>query len=379
MILQYRTLGKTGLKVSQLGFGAMRLPMTGPGKDATVDLDKAIPIIHHAFASGINYIDSAVFYCNHDSQRAVGEALKGWRDRVIVSTKNDYKETDEKRWHKNLEDSLRLLQVDSIDLYNIHGISWDVYEKAVEPAISKWMIRARDQGLIRHIGASCHDKPENMIRLIDTGFFEAFTVQYNLLDRAYEGAISHAGSRNVGIVVMGPLAGGRVIASADVFGTVLPHLWQVPEVALRFVLANPNVSLAISGMERVEEIDQNVKVASDPAPLSGKDYRVIDAHLKQLRAAADLCCTGCGYCVPCPQNVRIPRIFNLYNLARVYKNWAGAQRGYAGILRDQWDPEAKQASACNECGACEDKCPQKIAIRRQLKEAHAALTGEKKA
>lgn len=372
--MQYRTLGRTGLKVSQLGFGAMRLPMTGAGPEAKVDLDKAIPIIHHAFQAGVNYIDSAVFYCNHDSQRAVGEALKGWRDRVIVSTKNDYKGTDEKAWHKNLEDSLRLLQVDCIDVYNIHGISWKVYEEAVEPAIAGWLLRARDRGLIRHIGASCHDKPENMIRLIDTGLFETFTVQYNLLDRAYEGAIAHAGANNVGIAVMGPLAGGRVIASAEVFGTVLPHLSHVPELALRFVLANPNVSLALSGMERFEEIDQNARVAGDPAPLSAGDYAAIDAHLKKLRAMADLCCTGCGYCVPCPQNVRIPRIFNLYNLARVYRNWDGARRGYAGILRDKWDPEAKQADACNECGACEEKCPQKISIRRQLKEAHAALT-----
>lgn len=372
--MQYRMLGRTGLKVSQLGFGAMRLPMTGPGKEAKVDLDKAVPLIRHAFESGINYIDSAVFYCNHDSQRAVGEALKGWRDRVIVSTKNDYKGLDEAAWHKNLEDSLRLLQVDYIDLYNIHGISWKVYEEAVEPAIGKWLLRARDRGLIRHIGTSCHDKPENMIRLIDTGLFEAFTVQYNLLDRAYEAAIAHAGAKGVGIVIMGPLAGGRVIASAEVFGQVVPGLSHVPELALRFVLANPNVSVAISGMESFEIIDQNVRVAGDDTPLSPDDYAVIDSHLKKLRAAADLCCTGCGYCVPCPQNVRIPRIFNLYNLARVYKNWDGARRGYAGIKKDVWDPEAKQADTCNECGACEKKCPQNIAIRKQLKDAHRALT-----
>jgi predicted aldo/keto reductase-like oxidoreductase len=215
-----------------------------------------------------------------------------------------------------------------------------------------------------------------MIRLIDTGLFEAFTVQYNLLDRAYEGAIAHAGAKNVGITVMGPLAGARVIASAEVFGTILPHLAHVPELALRFVLANPNVSLAISGMESAEIIDQNARVASDLTPLAAEDYAAIDAHLKHLRAAADLCCTNCGYCMPCPQNVRIPRIFNLYNLARIYKNWDGARRGYAAIKRDVWDPEAKQADACNECGACEKKCPQNIPIRQQLKDAHQALSAD---
>ena len=368
----YRTLGKTGLKVSQLGFGAMRLPMTGPGEQAQVDLDRAGPLMRHAFEQGVNYIDSAVFYCNSDSQRAVGAALKGWRERVLVSTKNSYKGTDEALWHKNLHDSLRLLDVASIDLYNVHGISWDVWETAVVPAIGKWLVRARDQGLIHHIGASCHDKPENMIKLIDTGFFETFTVQYNLLDRRYEAAIEHAARKNVGIVVMGPLGGGRVVTS-EAFRSAVPGLSQVPELALRFVLANPNVSLAISGMEQISYIDQNCRVASENVALSKEDYQVIDAQLKRLHAAADMCCSGCGYCQPCAQHVRIPRIFELYNLGRIYLNWTSARRGYAGIKGDKWDPNAQQADGCTECGECEAKCPQSVPIRQQLKEAHEAL------
>ncbi|RPI61090.1 MAG: aldo/keto reductase, partial [Planctomycetaceae bacterium] len=119
----YRQLGKTGLKVSQLGFGAMRLPMIGEGKTARVNDELAVPLIRRAFEAGVNYIDSAVFYCNADSQRAVGVALKGWRDKIVVSTKNSYKDKDESAWWKNLEDSLRLLDVQCIDVYNLHGNS----------------------------------------------------------------------------------------------------------------------------------------------------------------------------------------------------------------------------------------------------------------
>ena len=136
----YRQLGKTKLRVSRLGFGAMRLPMIGQGDDARVDDDKAVELIHRAFRAGVNFIDSAVFYCKHDSQRAVGVALKGWRDKIVVSTKNSYKDRDERLWWKNLEDSLRFLDVQHIDLYNIHGINWKVWCDLGEPLISKWLL-----------------------------------------------------------------------------------------------------------------------------------------------------------------------------------------------------------------------------------------------
>jgi len=138
----YRQLGKTGLRVSQLGFGAMRLPMVGKGKTASVDRDKAIPMMHHAFANGVNYIDTAVGYCNQDSQRAVGEALQGWRDKVIVSTKNPYYGEDEKSWWQNLENSLEWLQTDFIDIYNHHGINWQRYKDYVDKRMRPWMEKA---------------------------------------------------------------------------------------------------------------------------------------------------------------------------------------------------------------------------------------------
>ncbi|MCJ7552226.1 MAG: aldo/keto reductase, partial [Anaerolineae bacterium] len=153
----YRTLGRTGLKVSQLGFGAMRLPMTEVDGEKVVNRDLAVPMIHRAFEAGLNYIDTAVGYCNEDSQRAVGAALKGWRDKIVLSTKNHYYGDDEKQWWAHLENSLERLDVDYIDIYNHHGINWKRYEEDVEPRVSKWMLAAKDQGLIRHICTSFHD------------------------------------------------------------------------------------------------------------------------------------------------------------------------------------------------------------------------------
>ncbi len=133
--MQYTMLGKTGLKVSRLGFGAMRLPMQGE----IVDRGLAIPMIHRAFEAGVTYIDTAVFYCQQDSQRAVGEALKGWRDRIVLSTKNHCFEADEKAWWTNLENSLERLDVQHIDIYNTHGINAESYDQFVVPHIYKWL------------------------------------------------------------------------------------------------------------------------------------------------------------------------------------------------------------------------------------------------
>ena len=364
----YRELGRTGYKVSQLGFGAMRLPMVGEGEDARIDRELAIPMIHAAFEAGVNYIDSAVGYGNRDSQRAVGDALKGWRDRIVVSTKNGEYE-DEKIWWQNLEDSLERLQIDSIDIYNHHGIRWERYTQFVEPNVGHWMRRARDQGMIKHISTSFHDTNENLINLIETGYPESITLQYNMLDRQLEEGIALAHERGIGIAVMGPVGGGRLGVSSPVLRELVPGVERVPELALRFVLSNPNVSLALSGMSTMEQVLENVATASDPVGLAPEDRTAIAEQLERLQGMADLYCTGCKYCMPCPEEVNIAQVFKLYNEARVYGLWEHARRGYA-----KWrESLGQQADACIECGDCEEKCPQLIPIRDQLKEAHKTL------
>ena len=381
----YRELGTTGLKVSQLGFGAMRLPMKGDRVDrdastpmvseekgAPVDDELAIPMIHRAFEAGVNYIDTAVGYCNRDSQRAVGAALKGWRDKIVVSTKNHYYDEDESEWWKNLEDSLRLLGVETIDIYNHHGIRWKTWQEKVEPRVSQWMVKAKEQGLIRHICVSFHDDNDALRNIVDTGYASSITLQYNLLDRQLADGISYAKQKGIGVVVMGPVGGGRLGGGSEVLGGALPNVDRVPDLALRFVLADPNVSVALSGMSTMRQVEENLATASDPAALSADDLAVIDELLERLKKMAELYCTGCKYCMPCPEEVAIPKIFDRYNRGRVYGLWESARAEYARLGKG-WDKGAK-ADACVECGECEEKCPQNIPIRKQLKEAHEALT-----
>ena len=375
----YRQLGRTGLMVSQLGFGAMRMPMVKVNGEDVVDRELTIPMFHRAFDKGLNYVDSAVGYCNQDSQRVVGEAVRSWtgKDRakypIVISTKNPYYDEDEEAWWTNLENSLERLGVSSIDVYNHHGINWQRYTESVEPRISKWMLKAKDQGLIKHICTSFHDTNEALVNLIDTGYVESITLQYNLLNRALEPGIAHAKEKNVGIVVMGPVAGGRLGGPSEVLAKLVPGIARVPELALRFVLSNPNVTVALSGMSTMQQVEENTDTASDEVSLSDEDLQAIRVHVERLAEMAKLYCTGCRYCLPCEQEVNIPYIFEMYNMGNVYGLWDIARQYYATFPDSPWIG-GKRADECIECGDCEAKCPQGIQIREQLKAAHLALT-----
>ena len=376
----YRRLGRTGLQVSQLGFGAMRLPMKNAEGSQTVDRELALPMFMRAFENGLNYIDTAVGYCNQDSQRVVGEAVKMWNSRgkpgypIIISTKNPYYGDDEKTWWTNLENSLDRLGMQSIDIYNHHGLNWKRYQFDVEPHMAKWMQKAKDQGLIQHISCSFHDSNEALVKIIDTGYVESITLQYNLLNRELEPGIAYAKEKNVGIVVMGPVGGGRLGSSSDVLAKLVPGIERVPELALRFVLSNPGVTLALSGMSTLQQVEENTQTASDRVSLSPADTQAIRQHSERLAEMAKLYCTGCKYCMPCAQDVNIAHIFELYNLAQIYGLWEVARGDYASFPTSPW-VGGKRANECIECGDCEEKCPQHIRICEQLKAAHAALQG----
>jgi len=380
--VQYRTLGNTGLKVSALGFGAMRLPMTAD--DKAVDRRLALPMFRRAFEGGVTYVDSAVGYCNEDSQRALGEALADWfadghpRDSIVVSTKNPhYNKADPDTWWKNLENSLERLRVDYIDCYHHHFMSLKSFSEHVQGPGGHYeqMLKARDQGLIRHIGFSWHDTPEHFIEVIDTGLFEFATCQYNLLDRKNEPAIAHALAKGMGIIIMGPVAGGRLSVTAGPLGERLPTgIATTPELALRFVLANPGVSVALSGMTCMSDVDENLRTASRREPLTDAEKKATEEAMKALKGLADLYCTGCRYCEPkCPQQIRIADIFHHMIVRNVYGGEEAAVRGYAFMKKSAASAGKKMADACIECGKCEKACPQNIPIRQQLKEARAAL------
>jgi predicted aldo/keto reductase-like oxidoreductase len=176
----------------------------------------------------------------------------------------------------------------------------------------------------------------------------------------------------MGVVNMGPVGGGNLDEPSETLRQAVSGVARIPELAMRFVLANPHVHVALSGMSTMAQVEDNLRTCSDPQPLDEAEYAALLNHLATMKTMAELYCTGCGYCLPCPQEIPIARIFGMFNRGRVYGLWQTARRGYNRIGKGQ-NKTAKRADACIECGICETKCPQKIPIRRQLKEAHQAL------
>ncbi|MEI7436323.1 MAG: aldo/keto reductase [bacterium] len=363
--MRYEELGRTGLKVSRLGFGCMRISM---GQDGRVDRSIAIPLLQRAVELGVNYFDTAIGYCGGDSQRVLGEAMAGMRERVVISTKNHMHEAPAQAWQERLEESLRLLQTDYIDIYNFHGLTWECFQKNIAGPEGKLrlMERAMARGQVRHICCSFHDSPEALIKLLETGVFATVTIQYNLLWRDLEPAISRAHALGVGVVVMGPVAGGRLgVRSERVAELTRGAAASTPEAALRFVLANPGVTLALSGMSSMEMLEANAGIVSIKDPFTPCEIGTLDAEANRVRELQGVKCPACGYCRPCPAGVDIPGNFGIYNEYLIYGLADNARKAYASI--------GGHASKCIECGACLAKCPQKINIPAKLRDVSRSL------
>jgi uncharacterized protein len=373
--MQYREFGNTGVKISTLGFGAMRLPNKNINGKNVFDVEESIKIMHRAYELGVNYFDTAPYYCDSQSEEIVGKAIKGFRDKIYLSTKNPIEDASGDHYRERLESSLKKLDVDYIDFYHMWGINWKDFEEKIllKNGPLSAAIRAKEEGLIKHISFSFHDKPENMIKLIDTGYFETVLCQYNLLDRSNEAGIAHAKEKGLGVVIMGPVGGGRLGAPSQIISNLLPgKITSSAEIALRFVMTNTNVTCALSGMGSLEMVEENARVASNVSSLSPEELVAINASMDQNKKLAELYCTGCNYCMPCPNEVNIPLNFQIMNYHRVYELTDYAKEEYKKIGTVDW-LKGKNAEACIECGICEEKCPQKIQIRKQLKETAEVL------
>lgn len=375
MSMPYVEFGKTGLKVSRLGFGAMRLPIKKRDDCSWEGEDEAAEIIRRGFELGINYIDSAYAYTH--SENVVGKALKGWRDKVYVASKIPVWNSCGDCWRHALDVQLQRLETDYIDFLLFHGLTWSAYRSRLtnEKGPLQAAMKAKEEGLIRNISFSCHDSPEGAMKLIDTGEFASLLMQYNLLDRVNEEVVAHAAESGMGVVVMGPVGGGRLATASSVIPGAADAS-ATARLALRFVLSNPNVHVAISGMGSMQMVEENVETASNVEPMSAAEKKDLDALFEKNKQLAGLPCTGCRYCLPCQQEVGIPEIFTAYNLERVYGLTETARKAYAELGKG-WHEKHKPAGACIDCGECEPKCPQKIPIREKLKEAHEALATEK--
>ncbi len=373
--MEYRPYGRTGLELSVLGFGCMRFPEV----DEKVDEEQTIEMLRYGIDHGINYIDTAYFYCHHNSEIVVGKALKdGYREKIVLSTKNPVGEPDGAKWRKTLEHQLRKLDVDKIDVYHFHGIGWDrwVENYDVPNGPAHEMRKVQDEGLIGHRAFSFHDKPEALIKLIDTGEFEGVLLQYNLLDRANEDGIAYAREKGLGVVVMGPVGGGRLAAPSGEVAKMMPvPVNSSPEAALRFVMGNPNVSVALSGMSDLQQVKENLATAENASILTDVERGQIDENLAEVRRLSDLYCTGCNYCMPCPNDIDIPRNFELMNFHRMWGLTDMSKEAYAKLEEKKVGEETFEAwaEACTGCQECEPKCPQNIPIAAQMQEVAEAL------
>jgi len=366
--------------VSALGFGAMRLPQRA---DRTCDYEKSMPLLRRGIELGINYIDSAWGYLSGTSEIAVGKAIKPFpRQSLSLATKIPITGQSGDEWRKQLETQLERFDTDYIDFHLMHDLRLGVFqEKATSPGGPLEAARkAQQEGLLRHLCFSSHDTPDNIRTLIESGAFAGVLVQYNLLDRRNEEVIALAHERGMGVAIMGPVGGGRLVVPSSKIRDMIPErVSSTPAIALRFVLANPGVSVALSGMNEMAQIEENVATASREEVLSEHERRQMGKALGENERLADLYCTGCNYCMPCPNGVDIPENFRLMNYHRLYglTDYAREQYARLGQRKDKaGEPAAAWADACVECGECEPKCPQGIPIMQQLKETARALGTE---
>ena len=374
--MQYRPFGNTGVNISTLGFGCMRLPEIQQEDGSwIVDQEKTDAMLMRAYELGVNYFDTALYYCHSNSEIAIGKALKPIRDKVYISTKCPLELVKEPGdFRKVLETSLKKLDTPYVDFYHFWGINQKTFDEKIVPmGLIAEAQKLKEEGLIRHISFSFHDSPEALKHIIDNGEgLESVLLQYNLLDRANEEMIQYAAKKGLGVVVMGPVGGGRLAAPTELAAKLGTEAVNTYELAFKFVLGNPGVCCALSGMQNIDMVEQNAKVASLENPMSEEEWRRVGESLENLKKFSELYCTGCGYCQPCPKGIKIPTIFQAYTYHNVYGLHDLAKRVYQGYVNNEKEPGAT-SSACVSCGYCEKKCPQHLKVRELLKKAEAAL------
>lgn len=374
--MQYRKFGNTGVEISTLGFGCMRLKeIEQPDGTFVVDQEHANAMLRRAYELGVNYFDSAYYYCHSHSEAAVGQAVKPFRDKVYLSTKcpmDEVKSREDYRAH--LEESLRRLDTDYVDFYHFWSINQKKFDEIIVPlGLLDEAKKLKEEGKIRHISFSFHDTPEALKHIIDNApEMESMLVQYNLLDRANEEMIQYAAIKGLGVVIMGPVGGGRLAAPTELVQKLGGGSQNTYELALRFVLGNPGVCCALSGMTSVEMVEKNAAVASLENPMTEKEWREVGESIENLKKFSELYCTGCGYCQPCPKGINIPKIFQAYTYHNVYGLHELAKKTYDNYLTNEKNPGVAP-DACVNCGYCERKCPQHLKVRELLKKVDGVL------
>lgn len=378
--MRFRSFGRHDGKVSALGFGCMRLPtFDGLPMSEKVDRETAVRMIRTAVDRGVDYIDTAYPYHNGVSEAVVGEALKdGYRDKVRLATKSPIwliKRAED--FDTYLDEQLKRLGTPRLDLYLLHALNRERWRSVLELGVLARAESAVKDGRIGGLGFSFHDKIDVFKAIVD-GYdgWTACQVQYNYMDtenQAGTEGLRYAASKGLAAVVMEPLLGGRLArpprAVRALFEAFDPDR-SPADWALQWVWDQPEVSVVLSGMSRPAELEQNLGSAerSSVGSLRPAEHDLLGRVRSAYRSAIPVPCTNCGYCLPCPNGVNIPRNFELYNDGRIHDDPGTARLLYARFLT-----EADRASACIRCGECEKKCPQEIPVGEWMPKVHAVL------
>ena len=333
--MDYRILGKTGLKVSSMGFGGIPIQR--------IDAEGTKVLMEKLVEYGINYIDTARGYSV--SEEYLGYALEGIRDKFIIATKSMAQ--DKESMARDIGISLHNLRTDYIDLYQVHNPSLVQLDKIIgKGGALEALLEAKAAGKIGHIGLTTHSAKVFELALT-FDWVESIMFPYNIVETHGEELIAKCAEKNVGFITMKPLAGGAI---------------EDATLAMRFVTANPNVSVVIPGMAEIGELEQNLAATNDNTPLSEEELAKMDVIRKELGTQF---CRRCGYCAPCSVGIVIPNMF-------VFEGYL-ARYGLADWAKGRYDAQAKTASDCIGCGVCETRCPYNLPIRQMLKKTAVAF------
>lgn len=365
--MQYRKFGKLDWQVSALGFGCMRLPVID-GKMGQIDQAKTSEMIHKAIEAGVNYFDTAYVYHEQKSETALGEALKGgYREKVRIATKSPIwliKQSDD--FSRLLDEQLERLQTEAIDFYLLHALERGSWDKILQLNLLEQAEKALADGRIKHLGFSFHDNLDVFKNIVDG--YDGWTfcqIQYNYMDTHFQAGtegLRYAAAKGLAVVIMESLRGGKLAvdlpAARPVWETAsrkrTPADW-----ALQWLWNQPEVSVALSGMGTLQQVEQNIASAnvSGVGSLSTSDLAMIDKVRDVLNARSPIPCTSCEYCMPCPNGVNIPLNFQNYNNAAMYDDLADSRFYYNNFISP-----AERAANCIQCEECLSKCPQHISI-----------------
>ncbi len=375
--MKYRE-DKYGNKLSVLGFGCMRFKKK-MGRINTEDAERQIMT---AFRSGVNYFDTAFIYPGSES--TIGEIFEknNIRDQVYIATKFPpqlMRSTD--ILDKLFNEQLKRLRTDYVDFYLMHMMSdIKVWERLKSIGIEKWIAEKKASGAIRQIGFSYHGNSDMFCQIVDAFDWDMCLIQYNYMDehtQAGRKGLNHANEKGIPVMIMEPLRGGRLVnnlpSDAKRIFEEYPVQHTPAQWALRWLWNQPEVTVVLSGMNSDEMVEDNIKTASDTqiGEITSQDEEMLRSVVKAINSKMKVGCTGCGYCMPCPENINISGTFSAYN--RHFSD--GSFAGFREYVKCTTLGKHAPASKCIGCGKCEKHCPQSIEIRNELKNAQKELEG----